>query len=48
MANRVKNKQRKIYLTEEKSAALDVYLKTEGLKLQDFLEKHIDEVLAKK
>lgn len=48
MANRVKNKQRKIYLTEEKSAALDAYLKSNGLKLQDFLEKHIDEVLKKK
>ena len=45
MSNRTKSKQRKIYLTEEKSLELDKYLKANGIKLQEFLETHIDAAL---
>lgn len=47
MANRTKPKQKKFWLSEEKAAALDIYLKQKGIKLQDFLEAYIDEVLKK-
>lgn len=47
MANRTKPKQKKIMLSEEKSAALDAYLKSKNVKLQDFLESYIDKELEK-
>lgn len=47
MANRTKPKQKKIMLSEEKAAALEAYLKSKNIKLQDFLEAYIDEQLEK-
>lgn len=47
MVNRIKPKQKKIMLSEKKAAALDVYLKSNNIKLQDFLESYIDKQLEK-
>ncbi len=48
MANRTKPKQKKVWLSEEKAAALGAYLKSKNIKLQDFLESYIDEQLERK
>ena len=47
MDNRTKPKQKKFWLSEEKAAALDAYLKSNNIKLQDFIEAYIDEQLEK-
>lgn len=47
MANRTKPKQKKLWLSEEKAAVLDSYLKSNNIKLQDLLEDYIDKVLEK-
>ncbi|ELC8455788.1 hypothetical protein LI055_10970 [Clostridium perfringens] len=43
--NRIKSKQVKIRLSEEKKEAWDFYLKNKGLKSQEVIEKYIDKLL---